>query len=214
MAKLVDCASILSLAFAVDAVFPAIAFTFRNTHERLTTHTVEAIRTRIPTFAIKQRDLGEFLKWVKDVSPGLRYASRGRIVLIAMFIIGAFISLVGLALSATHPQVCIANWIVWTFTIYALFLCPVLQIAFDRFMRWLEHGLMIEWEEREDRLAQEMVDGFAVRLQMRESDRRIHEIQTRAAEREGKRKIERMKRRFSKVKRALQRLFSIEEVKK
>jgi hypothetical protein len=216
MAKLVDCASLFSVAFAVDAVIPALSFAFRSTHERITRRTADAIQKHVPSIVIKEKDVPLLLKFVKGSSVGLRFADRAKAALIGMFLIGMLASFVGLVVSATNPEVHLADWIVWVFAIYTLLVCPALQIGYDRFIRFLEHVLIVKWEADETlplTFAGHYASVAEARENVSEPEQKLKEFQSKIAEREWAWKVAKLRKLLRKAKQALQRVFSIKEVK-
>jgi hypothetical protein len=142
MAKLLDCGSICSVALAVNAVLPTIIIAFRRTHEVIAKRWVEALAAIDPKLAPTPERYGEFLRYVKGTSTGLRFTDRAKYVLLVLLGSAVVWSFIGLVFSATSPNHIVSDSHVWIFSVYTLLICPSLALGFEMWCRYVERAML------------------------------------------------------------------------
>lgn len=141
MTTLGDCASILQLAFGVNAVSAASQLYFDNTHRQISRRLFAELHPREAT-AIEEDEERVFEKYVLRSSPGLRKAKALYPILTISGLAATAISFFGLVFSATHSNQYVPHAAVWGFSALTLVVLPSVYWAYQSFLRWFEKGFL------------------------------------------------------------------------
>jgi hypothetical protein len=151
MARLGDCASVFQLAFAVNAVLPAIFLALRRAHRNVASRIATRIEQLKPGLAITDEEMAYLVQWVKDIM-GLAGSEKMKWIPVstaALSLLGGF---VGLVLAATQPTAVIWNSAVWVFAVYSLILTPLIALVYERWLMIMERRLTIAWFEDPEKM--------------------------------------------------------------
>jgi hypothetical protein len=136
-------ASIFQLAFGVNAVLPTVYFAYRRAHDSLAKRLAEEISNIDPSLTFGEREMIVVRHFVRYGFPGMRLSRSVGFVLAGLFGVAVGLSFLGLLLSAINTGGDLADWLVLLFSAFALVLCPVAGILYDRWLWFFEQQVVL-----------------------------------------------------------------------
>ena len=143
MAELNQCAPILELGFALNAVTSALHYIYLDVHRTIAREIYNDLRKTNAALPDDITHRAMFERWLLVASPGLRVAFRLHRVLGAIGLAVLGLSFYGLIQSAIDPTRPIAERWVWTYGMVALVLLPGSYGLFRRYITWLERAMIL-----------------------------------------------------------------------
>ena len=145
MATLQNCASLFQLGFGVNAIVPALYFTFRRTQESLASRLSQEIQKTNPEFYKLEREKEILHRFVFEWVPFVKLSYRLRNIPALFLTLGLISSFFGLVFSAIQPNHELPNSWVWLFSIYALLFCPSTYLLYGMLLKGLERLWVWKW---------------------------------------------------------------------
>lgn len=142
MVSLSSANSLFELAFAVNAVLPALVSEFERVKSDAADSLLKKVREARPQFELREGDRLEFIDFAYRSSPGLRlgwYMTRAVSVVSLLLCV---LSLGALVWSASRPLEEIPDRDLHIFVALAFAVGPAFYVARDRYLRWIYSALV------------------------------------------------------------------------
>ena len=136
-------ASVFQLAFGLNAALPTLYFVYRKTQDSLARRLAEKMANIDPSFVAGERELIVVRHFVRYGFPGMGLSRRLGIAVAVLFAIVLVLSFLGLLLSAIKSDCPINEQSVIWFSIFALIVCPLAGICYERWLGYFEEQVVL-----------------------------------------------------------------------